>query len=752
MNQPTELTEEGKRLDDEKDKKDEEANKHDPQALFDIYVYDDNSGKAKMEKFVTVGSFTNVRGKNLSDIRGMLNNEKALSVRLQGSSFCNKIGAVANESLPFTEYLKSLDRGGTKIEDKSEQKSKKQGYSIQVPTGEEPVTEPQVYAVYFKSRSLTSEMNDVTKDFLKEKLDLELRKSEISAIDKSDLLTSSYSHSNFMAGVKAFASHPTDMTQGQWNTVMDTNSLLHGSYVRLPLHGIAKKVERAMYPAFKLRPRQFHDFNASLDNKDIVIPMKNLMIPRYRVEDDSYVAVSENKSSVAWAIASSSLSEAAAEVAVGGGFYGYSAGAQAGFKNEEQSSGSQARTEDTKHMTITYNFPRVVLQLDEESLQPSDECAEALKHIKDKASVQAFKAKYGTFFATRIELGGRLHATEDSAALGTTSVSEKSKAMKVAASLSFSSPYVQASASASYGSSSANKNESSKGSLDVSMTWEAKGGDTLLCNKYVAPCIDEAGRADDYESPPAWCPTVASFYNWRVVKQENLLSIEDLISRIPGYENTKEVFENAQNGERKEPVLNEGTVPVRFKEKATGYYLSIVEKPSDFLLTLINSQREYWRDGEFHRRLQNTPAVLQWKKQIGNSRREICLVRKGDHTVFNVHGMLATTESKGRVLAGGKYTVCSDMDNTYLQGTTMIPEYQRSLLYGGAKETAWAFTIKPVDPLRQTGTILAPEDDFHIEIGDDKGQLGLMSSFAFNIWTLGVVDGTKESTFVLEYA
>lgn len=43
---------------------------------------------------------------------------------------------------------------------------------------------------------------------------------------------------------------------------------------------------------------------------------RHLFIPRYRVEDDSYVEVSENKSSVASAIASSSLSETAAEVAV----------------------------------------------------------------------------------------------------------------------------------------------------------------------------------------------------------------------------------------------------------------------------------------------------------------------------------------------------------------------------------------------------------------------------------------------------
>jgi len=62
-------------------------------------------------------------------------------------------------------------------------------------------------------------------------------------------------------------------------------------------------------------------------------------------------------------------------------------------------------------------------------------------------------------------------------------VEEKSKAMKAAASVSFSSPYVQAAASASYGNSSASKNENTSSSLNNSMTWEAKGGDTLLCNK-----------------------------------------------------------------------------------------------------------------------------------------------------------------------------------------------------------------------------------------------------------------------------
>jgi len=37
----------------------------------------------------------------------------------------------------------------------------------------------------------------------------------------------------------------------------------------------------------------------------------------------------------------------------------------------------------------------VVVQLDEDSLELSEECAADLKHVKDKASVEAFKTKYG---------------------------------------------------------------------------------------------------------------------------------------------------------------------------------------------------------------------------------------------------------------------------------------------------------------------------------------------------------------------
>jgi hypothetical protein len=82
-----------------------------------------------------------------------------------------------------------------------------------------------------------------------------------------------------------------------------------------------------------------------------------------------------------------------------------------------------------------------------------------------------------------VELGGRLHSTDTSEAVTGTNVSEKIKSLKVAAALSFSGPAVQASGGGGYGGSNDDKNTENTASLNTKMIWEAKGGDTLLCNK-----------------------------------------------------------------------------------------------------------------------------------------------------------------------------------------------------------------------------------------------------------------------------
>ncbi|KAJ9489948.1 hypothetical protein VN97_g3318 [Penicillium thymicola] len=59
-----------------------------------------------------------------------------------------------------------------------------------------------------------------------------------------------------------------------------------------------------------------------------------------------------------------------------------------------------------------------------------------------------------------------------------------------------------------------------------SITWHADGEDTLL-----------------YNNPPAWCPTVQSYYNWRVMNQIGMVDIVTLIGRLPDYEDIRRHFE-----------------------------------------------------------------------------------------------------------------------------------------------------------------------------------------------------------------
>lgn len=49
--------------------------------MFDIYVYDETSNTAKMEKFVNLGSIKNIEGSKLKDIRSMLISQNALTFR-----------------------------------------------------------------------------------------------------------------------------------------------------------------------------------------------------------------------------------------------------------------------------------------------------------------------------------------------------------------------------------------------------------------------------------------------------------------------------------------------------------------------------------------------------------------------------------------------------------------------------------------------------------------------------------------------
>ena len=89
----------------------------------------------------------------------------------------------------------------------------------------------------------------------------------------------------------------------------------------------------------------------------------------------------------------------------------------------------------------------------------------------------------GTLFATSVALGGRLHSTRVLNAEEKNNLTETKEELRVAVGASISSSWV--SASASYAQKDVSEGSKGTGSLrkSLTLTWDARGGDTLLYSK-----------------------------------------------------------------------------------------------------------------------------------------------------------------------------------------------------------------------------------------------------------------------------
>ncbi|GLB21195.1 hypothetical protein AtubIFM61612_011152 [Aspergillus tubingensis] len=108
------------------------------------------------------------------------------------------------------------------------------------------------------------------------------------------------------------------MSEKHWSVVIRNNSLLNAHQVVEVDGKVGKVVERSMHTAFILKPRPFlnYQISDSAASDSIAKQKQMLRIPRFRIEDDSYVEQFEKTKSVSRAIAQSSLSQTAAEMAV----------------------------------------------------------------------------------------------------------------------------------------------------------------------------------------------------------------------------------------------------------------------------------------------------------------------------------------------------------------------------------------------------------------------------------------------------
>ncbi|KAJ6006297.1 hypothetical protein N7451_004241 [Penicillium sp. IBT 35674x] len=517
--------------------------------LFNIWTYD-KAGQTKITDRIVVESVK--KDATLADIRASLIESKLDSKKAR-FPFCTKDGARIGDDSKWQLYKELTPAGVPKSSEKEDdEEAPKDTPAEQVST---PALSITAHDVYFElSEEETNrkygELGANVQNMLDTPLNLEHAKDKVNLLKAgiTDFKLEGYDHAQWKSTASTTdAISAGSLSDADWDLVCRATHFLNGHRMVFLESASGRRkfqrIDKAPYSAFSIKARSLDELG--MTGLNVTLPAKNPILykyPLYTVMDDSYVNVFETANALSNSLASSSFSSMDVEASIGGGLFGYSAAAKGGFSKSETD--ALATSEQSKHrtMNITYNFPRVVLHLDNDSLELTTSCKNALDKIKKlredsevkswqerKALIQ-FYQKFGHFFATNVELGGKLFSKEDFTSTDSAKTAEKSNAMKISAALSFSSPVVQASASYSQENQSSSGSSSQSSNMSKTLSWEAVGGDTTLCN-----------------NPPAWSSTVKPFRNWRVINQKDVLAIADFIGTFKGYGDIPDIFKLISN-------------------------------------------------------------------------------------------------------------------------------------------------------------------------------------------------------------
>ncbi|KAK4171045.1 hypothetical protein QBC36DRAFT_305568 [Triangularia setosa] len=335
---------------------------------------------------------------------------------------------------------------------------------------------------------------------------------------------------------------PADLTETQWENILFNNRILHG-YTHIPGTGLLAKAPKR---AFSIRrPLQAPSpdlgevaktpvleakaFDNSNGEKKVVKEYLNTVpgIPSFYINDDSKVSVTETKTAFQRSMAREGFSSTAIEANASGSPFGKSISASAAL-SDENSFSKKSLTEETDFtLEVAYKFPRVAIDLSPRYLQLSDECEEAIKNIKSDFDKIQFVNDYGDAFPTKVVLGGFLRSSRKVRVKTDEQLEAAKEETKKAAGLGFASP--QVSFGMNYAKTTSDTNTSSSGQTigNAALTWEARGGDTVLCS-----------------NPSAWASTVKDYRYWRITEQSQTVSLVRIIEGIDPNMSHKVEFPN----------------------------------------------------------------------------------------------------------------------------------------------------------------------------------------------------------------
>jgi hypothetical protein len=301
-----------------------------------------------------------------------------------------------------------------------------------------------------------------------------------------------------------------DLDVAGWQEVFQINRLLHGFQIRQE----NQDVVRARQSAFELS----------------IVPgtTRDARKPCFQVEDGTLVEVYETKNDLQRSLARNAFSKRSIETNLSAGDFGVQVGPL--FRREGEATKMNEVWTESKDQEYyaAYIYPRARVFLDEDELQVSEACATALRQLRlqpSSQSLQKFYRRFGHVFVTSVLLGGQQKTTKFAGAFDRQDTAKQQDAIRWAVGAKVTAPYVAIGGQYSR-DKGANEESAEKVYLNSSyLALSATGGNTLIGSDI-----------------PKWAPTIAPPKNWRVVKNEIALPIQEVIGAIPGWQHVPQLF------------------------------------------------------------------------------------------------------------------------------------------------------------------------------------------------------------------
>ncbi|KAJ4072388.1 hypothetical protein NW761_014981 [Fusarium oxysporum] len=208
--------------------------------------------------------------------------------------------------------------------------------------------------------------------------------------------------------------------------------------------------------------------------------------PEFEVYDDSYTETQDSSTSIEREMVLKAFSESGIRSALSAGANGVSFGL--GLEVSKQKENGETVAEKDKTITIHgfYNFPRVIIYLEPETLQLSEVCKIFLS--KTKASTEKekeeflkkFFTRFGDIIVTKITLGGRLCTTQEVNSADESKISEAKREVRKQLTATLSAPAAGLDLRGTRGKSVGTSERQVSAETTTRTTIHTQGGNALL--------------------------------------------------------------------------------------------------------------------------------------------------------------------------------------------------------------------------------------------------------------------------------